>query len=59
MTEMGLKPKSADSQSFVTFTVPDSKGIRKPLHHPDSPIGMKERKKKRKKGGGKNKLLEY
>lgn len=47
VTELGLKPKSIDSQSSVTFTVRDSKGIRKPLHHPDSPIRKKERKKKK------------
>lgn len=47
MAELGLKPKSTDSLSFVTFSVPDSKGIRKPVHHPDPPTEGKKEKKRR------------
>ena len=45
MTELGLKPETNDSQSFVPSTVSYSKGIRKPLHYPESP--MKEGRKGR------------
>ena len=58
MTELGLKYKSIDSQPFDTFIVPDSKGIRKPLHHPDSPIRRKERKKRKKGRRRKKKPLD-
>ena len=44
VTELGLKPKSTDSQSFVPFTISYSKVIRKPLHYPESPMGKKEGK---------------
>lgn len=44
MTELGLKPKSTDSQSFVPFTISYSKVIRKPLHYPEPPMGKKEGK---------------
>lgn len=48
VTELGLKPKSTDFQAFSPFTVPYSKGIRKPFHYPDSPIGRKGRRMEKK-----------
>lgn len=44
VTEQRLKP---NCWSFIPFTVPDSKGIKKPLHHLDSPIGRNGRKRKK------------